>query len=117
MENILDKTKALEKAGGKADLAKELFVMLLNELPKLKELMVNAYNINNRKDFWDHVHKIHGSTAYCGVPALRLRAKTLEDAIKQDKSLPEMEVELTQLNNAIDDLLKIGELELNSDWY
>ena len=116
MENIIDKTEALEKAGGKAELAKELFGMLLKELPKLKALMNDAYKTNNAEKFWDHAHKIHGSTAYCGVPALRHSAKALEDAIKQDKSFSEIEAELKQLNHSIDELLKIGEPELNSDW-
>lgn len=116
MENILDKSEALEKAGGKADLAKELFGMLLGELPGLKELMNIAYQANNAQDFWDHTHKIHGSTAYCGVPALRLSASNLEDAIKQNKSFAEMETKLMQLNTSIDDLLKIGNTELKSDW-
>lgn len=116
MEQIIDKMEAIQKAGGKADLAKELFGMLLNELPGLKDLMNDAYLANNNTDFWNHVHKIHGSTAYCGVPALKHSAKSLEDAIKQDKSFPEMKNELNQLNLAIDNLLKTGELELKTDW-
>jgi len=116
MENIHDKAQAREKVGGNADLAKELLGLLLKELPTQKELINNAYTENNSNDFWEHVHKTHGSTAYCGVPALKDCAKQLEMAIKIDKSFPEMEAELTQLNKAIDDLLDIGETELNSDW-
>lgn len=116
MEKIIDKTEAIQKAGGKVDLAKELFGMLLNELPTLKDLMNKAYQANNAQDFWDYAHKIHGSTAYCGVPALRHTAKSLEDVIKQEKSFAEMENELSLLNGAIDDLLKIGESELKTDW-
>ncbi|MGD8484109.1 MAG: Hpt domain-containing protein [Thioalkalispiraceae bacterium] len=116
MEDILDKTEALEKAGGKADLARELFGMLINELPKLKELMNTAYQANNAQDFWDHAHKIHGATAYCGVPALRLSAKNLEDAIKQNKAFADMQQELAELNHSIDQLLEIGDSALNTDW-
>ena len=116
MENILDKTEARNKVGGKADLAKELFIMLLKDLPRLKKHVNDAYEAQNAKDFWDHTHKIHGSTAYCGVPALKLCAKNLEDAIKQGKSFHEMKAELMLLNAAIDKLIDIGESEINSDW-
>lgn len=116
MEQILDKSLAIEKAGGKSDLAKELFAMLLKELPELKNLMNMAYQANDPQGFWDHSHKIHGSTAYCGVPALRAAAKIVEDGIKAEKSFSEMENDLSYLNKSIDDLLSVGEKELESDW-
>lgn len=116
MEKILDKAEAKNKVGGKAELAKELFSMLLKDLPKLKKQINDAYDNQNKKDFWDNTHKIHGATAYCGVPGLKNSAKNLEDAIKQNKSFPEMKAELMLLNVAIDKLLDIGESEINSDW-
>jgi two-component system sensor histidine kinase BarA len=116
MDSILDKQQALEKAGGQASLAKELFGMLLKELPDLKQLMIDAYHANSDKDFWDHVHKIHGSTAYCGVPALRASSKALEDAIKSGQTFEEMHAGMNQLQQAIEDVLDIGPAELESDW-
>lgn len=116
MEQVLDKSIAIEKAGGKSDLAMELFAMLLKELPELKNLMNMAYQANDPQGLWDHTHKIHGSTAYCGVPALRVAAKQLEDAIKAEKNFAEMENELKQLNKSIDDVLAIGQSELTKDW-
>jgi two-component system sensor histidine kinase BarA len=116
MEPVIDKALAIEKASGKVDLAKELFAMLLNELPELKNLMNMAYQANDPQAFWDHTHKIHGSTAYCGVPALGSAVKTLEGTIKAEKSFSEMEDNLNNVNEAIDALLAIGQAELNSDW-
>ena len=116
MEPVLDKSLAIEKAGGKSDLAKELFAMLLNELPELKNLMNMAYQANDPQGFWDHTHKIHGSTAYCGVPALQAAARVLEEAIKADKSFPEMKNNLEQVNKSIEDLLAIGNDELEIEW-
>ncbi|MEJ2142486.1 MAG: Hpt domain-containing protein [Gammaproteobacteria bacterium] len=116
MEPILDKNIAIEKAGGSSELAKELFAMLLKELPELKNLMNMAYQTNDPQGFWDHTHKIHGSTAYCGVPAMRVAASMLEKSIKADKSFKEMEGDLNNLNKSIDQLLTIGHSELESDW-
>ncbi len=116
MEPVLDKSMAIEKAGGKSDLAKELFAMLLKELPQLKNLMNMAFHANDPQGFWDHTHKIHGSTAYCGVPALRAAAKKVEEAIKSDMSFSEMENDLNLLNQSIEDVLALGESELETDW-
>lgn len=116
MEPVLDKSLAIEKAGGKSDLAKELFAMLLKELPELKNLMNMAFQANDPQGFWDHTHKIHGSTAYCGVPALRTAAKNVEAAIKSDKSFTEMKYDLNVLNQAIEDIIALGENELETDW-
>lgn len=116
MEQIVDISTAIEKAGGSSDLAKELFAMLLKELPELKNLMNMAFQANDPQGFWDHTHKIHGSTAYCGVPALRAAARTLENSIKADKRFSEMEDELSALNKSIEDLLAIGKSELENEW-
>lgn len=116
MEPVLDIAIAIEKAGGKSDLAKELFAMLLNELPELKNLMNMAYQANDPQGFWDHTHKIHGSTAYCGVPALRAAAKALENDIKADKSFAEMERNLNLVNKTIEDILVVGKAELEREW-
>lgn len=116
MEPIIDKNTAIEKAGGSSDLAKELFAMLLKELPELKNLLNMAYQANDPQGLWDHTHKIHGSTAYCGVPSLRLAASNLEKSIKADKSFAEMENDLKALNISIEKLLAIGSKELENDW-
>jgi HPt (histidine-containing phosphotransfer) domain-containing protein len=50
------------------------------------------------------------------VPALRLSAKNLEDAIKQNKAFADMQQELAELNHSIDQLLEIGDSALNTDW-
>ena len=116
MEPVLDKFMAIEKVGGNSDLAKELFDMLLKELPEMKNLMNMAYQANDPQAFWDHTHKIHGATAYCGVPALSVAARALENAIKDDKSFSEMENELNIVNKSIEDILVIGKNELDTQW-
>ena len=111
---MLDITQAIEQAGGNPDLAKELYTMLLKELPELKRKLNQALNDADNQGIWDHTHKIRGSTAYCGVPALQTAAKALEQAIKtQASDVPE---KIQRVNKAIDELLSDGQLALEQDW-
>lgn len=111
---ILDIPRAIEQAGGNPDLAKELFTMLLKELPDLKTRLNRAFNNGDQQSLWDHAHKIYGSTAYCGVPALQKAAKELEEAIKQKKSNIDKNIET--VNQTIEELLTIGPEELDLNW-
>ncbi len=80
---ILDKNQALEQAGGNETLARELFAMLLEELPVLQAQLAQALESGEQEAQWNPAHKLYGSTAYCGVPALREAARAMEECIKQ----------------------------------
>lgn len=113
---ILDKTLAIEKAGGDPTLAKDLFTMLIKELPTLREGLNDALAKQAMKPLWDVAHKIHGSTAYCGVPELKQAAKQLEDAIKSRVTdINKLATNVTQVNDAIDQLLNQGSQYI-ADW-
>ena len=84
MDKIIDIDLALEQAAGNEQLAKELFQMLLAELPVTFASLKTAVADQDKQAIRDHVHKIYGSTAYCGVPALRNVAQQLESFIKAD---------------------------------
>lgn len=79
---IYDKELSLQLAGGKPDLAEQLLGMLLKELPGLYEQARGAAANNDAEDLFRCVHKINGSTRYCGVPALAEAADELELEIK-----------------------------------
>lgn len=105
--DIFDKTIALEQAGGNAELAKDLFGMLLNDLPNMQSLLNDSFTGEKTQAFWDIAHKIHGSTAYCGTPRLKHACKLLEDAIKDDQK-SDMELHLAGVNKEITLLLENG---------
>ena len=107
MTAIFDRQQALENVAGNAELAQELFTMLLAELPTLREKLNQALQGNDKQALWDHTHKIYGATAYCGVPALRAAASTLEQAIKQDQEALFEEL-VGQLDNELGQLLREG---------
>ena len=112
---ILDKKQALAQAGNNEGLAKDLFTMLLKELPVLHQLIQEACQKQQRQAMWDHAHKLYGSTAYCGVPRLRETARELEDCIKaeDDNCLTPL---LEKLDGAIQELMAQGETLLKESW-
>lgn len=111
---MLDIPHAIEQAGGNPDLAKELFMMLLKDLPDQKRKLNAAFKESNPQALWDHAHKIYGATAYCGVPALNIAAKELENAIKTKTT--DVTNQIHAINQAIDELLMDGETALEQDW-
>jgi HPt (histidine-containing phosphotransfer) domain-containing protein len=111
---MLDIPHAIEQAGGNPDLAKELFSMLLKELPDLKHKLNQAFNNGDEQSLWDHAHKIYGSTAYCGVPALQKAAKELEDTIKAKSN--DIADRIQTVNKAIEELVLDGETALEQEW-
>lgn len=115
MTNSVDYTEAIEKAGGNAELAKELFGMLLQELPGLRSNLQEAIEQENLQAVWDHAHKLYGSTAYCGVPLLRQAASLMETAIKAQE-LTAIRQQFDSLDGAIQELLVEGPTHLAKTW-
>jgi len=105
MSEIFDKQQALEQAGDDPELASELFTMLLKELPELREKLQLAYAQMDYEAMWNHAHKIHGSTAYCGVPLLKAAAHALEAVIKQ-KDADALNEKINQVSSEIDDIIR-----------
>ena len=104
--SLFDKDLALKQAGGNADLAKELFEMLIKDLPISQQAMNSAHSNKDKEAFWEAAHKIHGGTAYCGVPDLKAACKALEDDIKNSYPSDDTETALLKLNEQIERLLE-----------
>jgi len=102
---VYDEQLSLELAGGNQDLARQMFEMLLNELPTLQAGMNEAHHNGDNAALYDHVHKINGSTRYCGVPAVGKAANDLELLIKDEND--ELESSLSKLNDEIERLLAL----------
>lgn len=81
--NVVDEALALERAGGNADLARELYQMLQKELPVYHENLHNYYQQGDMEALLNAVHKLNGSATYCGVPALKAAAESLESNMKR----------------------------------
>ncbi len=117
---IFDAAVALEQAGGNEELARDLFSMLLEELPSqqasIKTACKRVCTENAATEtLWDPVHKLHGSTAYLGVPALSEAVKAFEDEIKQDNRAQFAEA-FKRLDSEIRRLLEQGREILGRSW-
>ncbi|SDX23674.1 ATP-binding protein [Marinobacter mobilis] len=103
--------ESIHLAAGKADLAEELFSMLLEQLHG---------DLTRIRDYWDNgdmdgllecVHKLHGAARYCGVPELREMANLFETALKQESA--DRETLKEQMLAAMERLDNWGE---QTDW-
>jgi len=73
---------ALKRAAGRVELAAELHQMLIQSCGDSKQLIEQSWLSGDHDDLLTHVHKLNGSTRYCGVPELESCAETLEIQIK-----------------------------------
>jgi len=81
-QDCVSVSESIQLAAGKADLAEELFSMLLEQLyPDMRKIR-DFWAENDMDSLLDCVHKLHGATRYCGVPELRAAANQLETALK-----------------------------------
>jgi two-component system sensor histidine kinase BarA len=96
----IDMSLALQQAGGSRELAEELFGMLLRELPMFERGIRAAFERSDLETLQRAVHKLHGAAIYCGVPALRHAAETLERALKRGET-DRLEDQVVQLVDQI----------------
>ena len=73
---------ALKRAAGRAELAAELHQMLVKSSVEIKQQIEESWLSGNLSELLTHVHKLNGSTRYCGVPELESCAETLEIQLK-----------------------------------
>jgi two-component system sensor histidine kinase BarA len=102
---VYDRDLSLQLAGGKADLAEQMLGMLLEELPQLCEQANDAAAANDADTLFRAVHKINGSTRYCGVPALGEAADQLESLIKTGST--DITAAMQRLNTEADRLISL----------
>jgi two-component system sensor histidine kinase BarA len=80
---VYDRSLAVERAGGCAELATDLFGMLLKELPGFRTKLLHTLERNDLASLERHAHKLHGSATYTGVSALGHAVATLENNLKR----------------------------------
>ncbi len=103
---VRDMEHALNVAGGSKRLADKIFFELQQELPKQLDSMRQQAAENNRDALWNIAHRMHGSTALCGVPALNQAVEKLEHAIKGaraeeiDRELEQVAAEINRLRRS-----------------
>jgi two-component system sensor histidine kinase BarA len=103
--------ESLRLAANKADLAEELFSMLLEQITPTVEAIERHWRSGDRLELQNCVHKLHGGARYCGVPEVRAAANQLETALKTaDTNIDHL---TDQLVKALKRLLNWGD---NTNW-
>ncbi|WLD57443.1 ATP-binding protein [Salinispirillum sp. LH 10-3-1] len=111
-DSLLDVPLALQRAGHKVPLAKDMFRGLLDQISSEKDLLPQLHEEKSHDALLERVHALHGVTRYCGTPILETAVRELELNLKR--------TECSKVPNALHDLLDaMTELELwcaEHDW-
>ncbi len=107
---VFDKQESVMLAGGNEQLANELLPMLIEELPRHRENLLDAHQVECVETLKKYIHKLHGGSKYCGVPALRCAAAKFESII-DNKQLDDIEPGLQAVIDAIDELISFYQNE------
>ncbi|MFQ3231064.1 MAG: two-component system sensor histidine kinase BarA [Reinekea sp.] len=105
---VVDLVSGLEKANGKLSLAKDMFAMLIDTLAKDQEQINNQYQQGDYKALLELVHRLHGASAYCGVPRLKMASYNAETILKQG-FYAQLEDALFVLNDEINNIVHWSE--------
>ncbi|PCI66492.1 MAG: hybrid sensor histidine kinase/response regulator, partial [Gammaproteobacteria bacterium] len=73
---------SLRNSNGKEDLAKQMLEMLIQSFGESERKLSYFLKNNDLEKLIAEVHKIHGATAYCGVPLLKELACKYESELK-----------------------------------
>ena len=101
---LVDWTLAMERAGGKCSLMKEMLQMLVSSIPPSRAAIQQAVTTQDVTQLLQQIHKLNGACCYTGVPRLKQLSELLETQLKQGKSLTELEPELLELDDIMQGL-------------
>ncbi len=105
-EMIIDWQAALKQSANKEDLAKEMLSMLVDFIPSVENVVEIALEDDSypKEDLLQIIHKLHGSSSYCGVPRLKSLCATIESTLRNDGDVFDIEPELFELQ---DEMVKV----------
>ena len=99
-------------AGGKASLARQQLVRLIDSLEEHERQMREAFQANDLNTLLDWVHGLNGASRYCGAPELALLVETMETRLRTsglrhvDTLLEELYAAMARLTQYRDGLLE-----------
>ncbi|MCG9680013.1 two-component sensor histidine kinase BarA [Vibrio sp. Isolate24] len=101
---IIDWQAALKQSANKEDLARDMLQMLIDYIPEVSAIVEAALEEENvdSENLIHHVHKLHGSSSYCGVPRLKKVCATIEKALRSGASIEDIEPELFELQDEME---------------
>nr|WP_324257686.1 response regulator [Cellvibrio fontiphilus] len=97
----------LKLANNKPALARDMLTMLLAGLESEKQQINSALNANQHEEAGELIHRLYGSSCYCGVPRLK-HISGLLDKLFQSGQYEQARDAIPALNHALDDLIRWG---------
>ena len=110
---IIDWKLALQRAGQKKMLAKDMFIGLVNSLPESKANISEALISQDIEQLKVLIHKLNGACCYSGVPSLGKVTHELETELKRDIGLDDLQPEFFEFFEQIDLVLEEAENFIN----
>jgi len=114
---IIDWQAALKQSANKEELAKEMLQMLIDYMPEVDGIVEQALE-NEEFDIEQlihHVHKLHGSCSYSGVPRLKKVCATIEKQLRSGASIEDIEPELFELQDEMEKVTASAEPYLTEE--
>ncbi|MEW6981494.1 two-component sensor histidine kinase BarA [Colwelliaceae bacterium 6471] len=105
-EKIIDWPLALQRAGKKENLAKDMLEGLINSLPETKQSIREALTCQDNEQVKILVHKLNGACCYSGVPNLGKMVHEIETQLKKGQNLDDLEPEFLEFFEHIDNVIK-----------
>ncbi|WP_444994208.1 response regulator [Aliikangiella sp. IMCC44359] len=105
-KTVIDWELSLKVVNQKPDLAKDMLRMLVDSFPEATKSIDTAFKNQHSEALAGHIHKLHGATAYCGVPTLKALANEYETHIKGSGITPHTEALHKKFMQAIEDVEK-----------
>lgn len=115
MTKILDIEQSVTAANGNAKLARDLFIMLLDDLKVRLDQIESSFQSNDMTSLAEHIHKLYGATAYCIVPRLRSSTEVLDQTLKEENYSQINEL-VENVTNEIRQLMQEGPFHIEKDW-
>jgi two-component system sensor histidine kinase BarA len=97
----LDWTLALKQSANKEDLARDLLQMLIDFLPEVASRVEALTQGAADDDILALIHKLHGSCSYSGVPRLKQLCFYIEQQLRNNAAVAELEPEWLELLDEI----------------
>lgn len=103
---IIDWPLAIQRAGNKIELAKDMLRGLVTSLPETKQLISEALTLQDTEQLKTLVHKLNGACCYSGVPNLGEMTHHIESQLKKGVGIDDLEPEFFEFFDHIDSVIK-----------
>jgi len=104
-ETVFDWEDSVHRSNGNAALARELNQKLFELLPEARKEIEDAYTNTNLEELISAVHKLHGVSLMCGIPAVRKYAHESEHCLKTERNIAKAKEFIEALLQAVDQLI------------